>query len=146
MKNLINYIEAVEKFEFKDWSEEKIKGYKEACAGIKEYALRDIEITNMQKKAEYSSMKELLLKWAKESGKNKFLLIASTNNRNSIFKWHDEEFNFVGMLGYENKDCSYFIDELPRVIDNAESWLHGSQEVNNRIDESSVIHLLPIDL
>lgn len=90
-------------------------------------------------------MKELLLKWAQESWKNKFLLIASTNNRNSIFKWHDEEYNFVGMLHYDNRECTYSIDELPDMIDNAESWLHGSREVNNRIDESSTVHLLPLD-
>lgn len=51
MKEIVNYIEGLEKMNFKDFSEERINGFKEACSIIKEYTSTTIEINNSFKKS-----------------------------------------------------------------------------------------------
>lgn len=70
-------------------------------------------------------MKDLILKMALESGKDRFRLLASMNSTPWIFMWCDEESNFVGMCNNGRyKNCDYTFDELDKVIDNAEDWLN----------------------
>lgn len=77
---------------------------------------------------QYIIRKELLLEIALESTFNKFRLIANLNESNNIFTWCNDEYNFVSMCNSKYK-IDYSLTELPDVIDRAESWLKGYQEM-----------------
>ena len=78
-------------------------------------------------------MKDLNLDMAKESGKNRFRLLAAMNGTVWIFMWCDEEYNFLGMStsDLDEYKVDYTLEELPQVIDNAQSWLDGVKNLPN---------------
>ena len=81
------------------------------------------------------SKKNLLIRIAEESGYKKFRLLSNINEGNNIFMWCDEEYNFIGMCPHkidveaQTFVVEYTIDELPDVIDKAESWLFGISKI-----------------
>ncbi|MCK9574749.1 MAG: hypothetical protein WC979_03165 [Candidatus Pacearchaeota archaeon] len=77
--------------------------------------------------------KDLLLDMAKESGKNRFRLLAGMNETQWIFNWCDAEYNYIGMCtsDMDKFKIDYSLDELPDIIDNALSWLERAKAINN---------------
>lgn len=81
------------------------------------------------------SKKDLLLRIAKDSNYNKFRLLSNINEGNNIFMWCNEEYNFIGMCPdkvYVEREAfvvDYTLEELPDVLDKAESWLFGISKI-----------------
>jgi len=86
-------------------------------------------------------MKELIIKMALDSGKNRFRLLAAMNSDVWIFMWCDEEDSFLGMScsDIDENKFDYTFDELSQVIDNAQNWLDWAK--NNKPPLSNVSNL-----
>ena len=67
--------------------------------------------------------KENILNDAKESNKDKFMLVAGMNGFNNIFCWCEEENNFIGMTNFSNKKVVYSFNELKETINFAHVWI-----------------------
>lgn len=81
----------------------------------------------------FHSTKELLLRWANDSGAKKFRLVATMNSDLYISNWCNAQQNFLGMCFkvYDDDDKDYTVEytlkELPEMINNAEEWLESLQ-------------------
>ena len=98
-----------------------------------EEKLKKIEFYLPNKDYDYvfCSSKDLLLKFAIDSGAKRFKLVATMNSNIGIFQWCDQEYNFLGLCppDYAKKSkVVYTLKQLPSVIDNAEEWLRSVKE------------------
>ena len=75
--------------------------------------------------------KEDILNDAKESNKDKFMLVAGMNGFNNIFCWCEEENNFIGMTNFGNKKVIYSFNELKETINFAHEWIKKWYEIQN---------------
>ena len=99
----------------------------------------------------FISHKDLILEQAKESVSTKFRLLATMNGSISIFNWCNVQYNFVGMNNEarhmsEIKDYTveYTLEELPDVIDSAESWLKSLKESRSHSGSPYMISALQL--
>ena len=90
------------------------------------------------------SYKELILKQALESNKERFRLLAAMNNPPQwIFMWCNNDSNFIGMSTFDldDKTVDYNLNELPDIIDNAETWLNTLRNMTHEKDKCFISNL-----
>ena len=84
---------------------------------------------------DHKADKEFELNWAKEvkeeHGIDKFMLVCTMNNRETTFKWCDEEHNFIGATNEVDGKYIYTWYELLKVYDNAIDWISGVNDMGN---------------
>lgn len=97
--------------------------------------------------------KDLMLRWATESGRSEFKLIGKVNDGGlSLMEWCDDAQNFDGMCSSiesltSHKDGEYLrrtysLEELPEVIDNALSWFNSVKSRSPFRDDQ--LHILAV--
>ena len=88
--------------------------------------------------------KEHELKYAKEAhegGCEKFMLLCCMNNRETMFRWCDEEQNFIGLQNEVDGKYIYTYHELLEVYDNAIKWIESCRESGMNACEIQVMTL-----